>query len=626
MIIQFLILIFFLFISLSCSKTSDGYYLINYCGGVGTMSGCQEWVHESQLSEEEKWNAMTITERMLHTAKQERKNKQKKSNTTLLKRNIGLKEVSVCKESPIKLSTYKNTASFKWRGLPEWDNCFGVLIEDNFNDLALKRNPNRYEGEWTNGKKTGLAKIYLCNDGSFPHLDVYHRNDYTRKYNIEKRQYTFEESGCYVYAGMVQNGVAHGKGIFYNVNGNIEMGEWKYNELMSGKNYTIKEFNSLSRPGEKEILSLFDEKIIKENNNNTKPQYIKIPQIVITSSIIDQKKGTIQGRIINSENLAEFTIDTNKFNYDTNGNFTYSTFIPKAGIEVRIKAIDLRGKITEKILYLERDQTLQKKVLDFEKLNPLKIKGKQKSNAIALIIGISNYKNIPNAVFADRDADYFADFAENTIGINQNNIKLISNEDASVNQIKKALKLWLKGYSEINKSDIYIFFAGHGLASTDGKELYLMPYDGEPRILSDTALLRSDIFDTIKSIQPKSVTVFFDTCYSGQSRDESPLLPDARPLSIVPIKRIIPQNFNIFSASSGSQVSGSLPEANHGLFSYYIMKGLEGNANENNDKIITSGELYNYVHYNVTRQANRLGKEQTPEFNGDLNKVLVEVK
>ena len=54
------------------------------------------------------------------------------------------------------------------------------------------------------------------------------------------------------------------------------------------------------------------------------------------------------------------------------------------------------------------------------------------------------------------------------------------------------------------------------------------------------------------------------------------------------------------------------------------MKGLEGDADANNDKKITNGELHNYVRSNVTRQAIRLGREQTPQLQGDENRVLVE--
>ena len=54
------------------------------------------------------------------------------------------------------------------------------------------------------------------------------------------------------------------------------------------------------------------------------------------------------------------------------------------------------------------------------------------------------------------------------------------------------------------------------------------------------------------------------------------------------------------------------------------MKGLEGDADANNDKKITNGELHSYVRSNVTRQAIRLGREQTPQSQGDENRVLVE--
>ena len=55
----------------------------------------------------------------------------------------------------------------------------------------------------------------------------------------------------------------------------------------------------------------------------------------------------------------------------------------------------------------------------------------------------------------------------------------------------------------------------------------------------------------------------------------------------------------------------------------FLMKGLEGDADANNDKKITNGELHIYVRSNVTRQAVRLGREQTPQLQGDENKVLV---
>ena len=85
------------------------------------------------------------------------------------------------------------------------------------------------------------------------------------------------------------------------------------------------------------------------------------------------------------------------------------------------------------------------------------------------------------------------------------------------------------------------------MASSDGKELYLLPQDGDPDLLADTALSRTSLFETIIDLKPKSVTMFLDTCYSGMSRDEEMLLASARPIRIVVEDQDgVPDNFTIF--------------------------------------------------------------------------------
>ena len=60
----------------------------------------------------------------------------------------------------------------------------------------------------------------------------------------------------------------------------------------------------------------------------------------------------------------------------------------------------------------------------------------------------------------------------------------------------------------------------------------------------------------------------------------------------------------------------------NGIFSYYLMKGLEGKADSNKDRKITNGELLAYMIENVSQKAAELGREQTPSFVGDKDKVL----
>ena len=82
----------------------------------------------------------------------------------------------------------------------------------------------------------------------------------------------------------------------------------------------------------------------------------------------------------------------------------------------------------------------------------------------------------------------------------------------------------------------------------------------------------------------------------------------------------LPDNFTLFTAASAQESAWSLPEAQHGTFSYFLMKGMEGNADLNGDKKLTNGELRDYLLDNVGRYAQQ---QQTPQMVGDPDQVLI---
>ena len=117
--------------------------------------------------------------------------------------------------------------------------------------------------------------------------------------------------------------------------------------------------------------------------------------------------------------------------------------------------------------------------------------------------------------------------------------------------------------------------------------------------------------------------MFFDTCYSSQTRKEETLIAGLRPIRIVAEKSKTPSNFTIFSASNLTQTSGSIEEAKHGIFSYYLMKGLEGKADLDQNKNITNGELIAYLKQNVSEEAFTNNRQQEPMLSGNPEKVLI---
>ena len=306
-----------------------------------------------------------------------------------------------------------------------------------------------------------------------------------------------------------------------------------------------------------------------------------------------------------------------------NGIFKIKKYSP-IDTQIKITAIDEWGNETSKTVKIIIDKKETEIVEKLEPLNPSIINVDADVNKVALIIGIENYADIVKASYANSDAQYFKEYATKGLGIQNNNIKLLVDEDATFIKINKALKKWLKSKIIEGKTDLIIFYAGHGLASKDGKELYLLPQDGDADLLSISSISRTNLFNEIEGLNPKSVTIFLDACYTGSSRDNEILLADARPVRITADEQDdFPDNFTIFSASKNTQISSGLKKAKHGIFSYYLMKGLEGNADSNNDKKITNGELLAYMDEKVSQKAAELGRQQNPSLAGDPDKVLM---
>ena len=362
----------------------------------------------------------------------------------------------------------------------------------------------------------------------------------------------------------------------------------------------------------------------KSSLSTTKTSDTTPPSINIASTVtVETDSPTISGRATDNNQVSQVTVEGQKVNLQSDGSFSFSRYVPTNGTNVKIIAVDKSGNRSERTVKITRAVAKTTDQRTFASLDPTKIKGHSNSNAIALVVGVADYSRAPAATYADNDANVFGDYAHRALGIPRSNIKVLVNGKASNTDIKIGVKRWLRGRIEEGKSDVYVFFAGHGLASPDGNDLYLLPYDGETSLLEETALLRRELFDVIGNAKPKSATIFLDTCYSGLSRDKETLLASARGVIVTAKPLNVPTGFTVLSAASGQQISSGLDEAKHGLFSYYLMKGMEGGADANSDRRITAGELHAYLGRNVPKQAIRLGREQTPELSGDGERVLV---
>lgn len=240
---------------------------------------------------------------------------------------------------------------------------------------------------------------------------------------------------------------------------------------------------------------------------------------------------------------------------------------------------------------------------------------KLNENALAVIFGIENYRNVSNVNYAFRDATLMKEYLSKTIGIPEDQIYFIANDEVTLAEFRKIFSNngWLDKRVIENKTDIYFYYAGHGAPAIKEEKAFLIPFDGDPNYPIQTGYSLETVFENLSKLNANSVTVFLDACFTGANRENEMLLAGARPVSIQ-LKNNYVNNITVFSATSSNEISSSYPQNKHGLFSYFLMKGMQGEADANNDKELTIQELFDYTKSNVSKTAGTLDREQTPQL------------
>lgn len=336
---------------------------------------------------------------------------------------------------------------------------------------------------------------------------------------------------------------------------------------------------------------------------------------------VDTYTSFVRGQASDAAGIMNILVNGKKVSIKDDGTFASKVKLAIGRNDILVQAEDINNNIAEAKVTIIRDEFISEQTLVDVDMPP-----KTRMNnpdALAVVIGVESYQYVPDATFAYNDAEVFREYLAETMGMKRQRIKLATNRKATQAEFSKLLgpNGWLARNISKGKSDVVVYFSGHGIASPDAKSSGLLPHDVDPNY--SVGLQTKQLYQDLAAMGAKSVTVFLDACFTGQTRNSEMLIANARPIVIRPIAAEIPPNVTVISAASGSQISGALEEKEHGLFTYYLLKGLGGDADVNKDKSIDINELKSFVSAKVKEQAALDGREQTPELQGTADKVLV---
>ena len=256
-------------------------------------------------------------------------------------------------------------------------------------------------------------------------------------------------------------------------------------------------------------------------------------------------------------------------------------------------------------------------------------RSKVKSEVWAAIIGINDYQNqgIPDIKYAVADARAMDEYLQNHMNISPDHIFALYDENASKTEIEKILGDILPRKAR-PQDTVIIYYSGHGApypdpSSPDGDNVskYLLASDTDPESMWATAVPMERIRSIFSRIPSERVVFLADTCYSGASGGKTLAMFTRTTLNDNFLDRLAAGRGRIIITASGAGELAREDEnlgGGHGVFTYYLLEGLKGAADADGDKLITSGEAYEYVFKNVSRHTQNMqhpikkGEEERP--------------
>jgi hypothetical protein len=202
----------------------------------------------------------------------------------------------------------------------------------------------------------------------------------------------------------------------------------------------------------------------------------------------------------------------------------------------------------------------------------------------AVLIGVAEFEyneTLPEDKLDD-DAIAMHELLINSKNWREENTLLLINENATKESIQSSIVDWLDEREDENDVVLY-YFSGHSLKIPlkyrRYGHTYSFPYDISDYKFSEDKITDIELDSWLDELESKNICLILDTCYSGK------------------MKSLIQKNRVILTAG-GKHFFCGVDESDalgFGIFTFFIMQGLKGIADINNDGWVAAEECFRYA-------------------------------
>ncbi len=236
---------------------------------------------------------------------------------------------------------------------------------------------------------------------------------------------------------------------------------------------------------------------------------------------------------------------------------------------------------------------------------PVQASGVRHPETSVISIGLNSYldQQIQSRKYGSRDAETVAKYFQTLGGVPSSNITLLIDRKATHAQIQKALFEWLPT-RPMKGAIVIVYFSGQAMV-TAGGEILLVPYDGVKA--AKTLYPLKSLESVLTKLNPQQAILIFEGNISSIHENPKTAVTPRWDLHGDGTIRLIA----LEGLGRGLDDDGH----RHGLLTYYLLRGLRGEADTNRDGKVTLGEISGFVRQKVAwASKSQFGSVQHPQI------------
>ncbi|HTK87987.1 MAG TPA: hypothetical protein VL329_09655 [Nitrospiraceae bacterium] len=223
--------------------------------------------------------------------------------------------------------------------------------------------------------------------------------------------------------------------------------------------------------------------------------------------------------------------------------------------------------------------------------------GQIQKKTIGIAIGVSTFRHptLSPVPFAAHDAEVVAGYFNKLTGIPSEHVRLLTDDHALKDDLIEVFEEWLPQQAK-SGSDVIIFIAGRALVNPSTGAVSLIPHEADPGSSFRLVSLRR-LHEALARLPIQHAVLIMDLTWTSgggePSADGKEPTWDAIPTGLRREKLVQ------IIGTSGHEQAHPYEEGRHGLFTYFLLKGLSGAADRDQNGIVAVGELCGYLREHV---------------------------